>query len=70
MPSRILLVGQRWDLDVFTPLDFGPGWLERLQADLKARGRLHTRGGSDYFIYPRACFTTIPDFRDRPGRLG
>jgi len=38
------------------------GWVERLQADLAARGRLHTRGGSDYFIYPRLCFTRVPDF--------
>jgi len=36
--------------------------VERLQADLAARGRLHTRGGSDYFIYPRLCFTRVPDF--------
>jgi len=57
-----LLVGQRWDLDVRSPLDFGPGWLERLQTDLKVRGRLHTRGGSDYFIFPRGCFTHMPDF--------
>lgn len=60
--ERFLLMGQRWDLDVRASLDFGPGWLERLQADLKARGRLHTRGGSDYFIFPRVCFNTIPAF--------
>ena len=60
--DHFLLVGQRWDLDVRTPLDFGPRWVERLQTDLKARGRLHTRGGSDYFIFPRDCFTEIPDF--------
>jgi hypothetical protein len=60
--DHFLLVGQRWDLDVRTPLEFGPRWCDRLQTDLKARGRLHTRGGSDYFIFPRACFTQIPDF--------
>ncbi len=60
--DHFLLVGQRWDLDVRTPLDFGPRWRERVQTDLKARGRLHTRGGSDYFIFPRDCFTNIPDF--------
>ena len=60
--ERFLLVGQRWDLEVNTPLDFGPGWLNRFQTDLKARGRRHTRGGSDYFIFPRVCFTTIPGF--------
>ena len=60
--ANFLLVGQRWDLDVRTPLDFRPGWLERLQTDLGARGKLHSRGGSDYFIFPRTCFTQVPDF--------
>jgi hypothetical protein len=23
---------------------------------------MHSRGGSDYFIFPRSCFTEIPDF--------
>jgi hypothetical protein len=31
-------------------------------------GRLHSRGGSDYFIYPRECFMTLPDFT--VGRAG
>jgi hypothetical protein len=29
---------------------------------VKSRGRLHPPGGSDYFIFPWACFTTLPDF--------
>jgi hypothetical protein len=64
--SQFLLVGQRWDLDVRAELDFGvkgdPDGLTLLQQDLAQRGRLHTRGGSDYFIFPRACFCQIPDF--------
>jgi hypothetical protein len=60
--TGFLLVGQRWDLDVRTAIDFYPQWIERLENDLNARGRLHTRGGSDYFIFPRTCFTKIPDF--------
>jgi hypothetical protein len=59
---NFLLVGQRWDLDVRDDLAFDAGWLERLLADLKTRGRLHTRGGSDYFVYPRTGFTQMPDF--------
>ncbi len=62
LSARFLLVGQRWDLDVRTAIDFGPAWAERLENDLKDRGRLHARGGSDYFIFPRSCFTKIPDF--------
>lgn len=60
--QRFLMVGQRWDLDVTVEMDFSAGWIDRLQADLRARGRLHARMGSDYFIYPRQCFTEIPDF--------
>jgi len=55
-------VGQRWDLDVRSPLEFNPGWDALLLQDVKSRGRLHPPGGSDYFIYPRDCFTQIPDF--------
>jgi hypothetical protein len=62
LAARFLLVGQRWDLDVRTGLDFCPKWIVRLENDLKARGRLHARGGSDYFIFPHSCFTKIPDF--------
>jgi len=60
--ERFLIVGQRWDLDVRTSLDFSPGWVQRLQAEVKSRGRLHLPAGSDYFIFPRHLFTQIPDF--------
>jgi hypothetical protein len=60
--DRFLLVGQRWDLDVRQPLEFSPGWQDKLMADVRQRGRLHPRGGSDYFIYPRNCFQKIPNF--------
>ncbi|MEA4907848.1 MAG: hypothetical protein VB089_09510 [Anaerolineaceae bacterium] len=60
--ERFLIVGQRWDLDVRQPLDFPAGWEAQLRARTLSEGRLHPRGGSDYFIYPRACFQHIPDF--------
>ena len=62
LSSRFLLVGQRWDLDVREELDITGNWLEKLQQDCASRGRLHKPMGSDYFIYPRECFTNIPDF--------
>jgi hypothetical protein len=58
--ERFLVVGQRWDLEVCDPLDLSPGWQARLQARLDAEGRLHPPAGSDYFIYPRGCFTGVP----------
>lgn len=58
--AEFLVVGQRWDLDVRSPLDFSPGWETRLRAELRERGSLHPRSGSDYFIFPRQCFTDMP----------
>lgn len=66
--ARFLMVGQRWDMDVITPLDFSPGWESRLRTDLSARGILHRPMGSDYFIFPRACYTDMPAFA--VGRAG
>ena len=57
-----LVVGQRWDLAVTGPLDFSPGWAERLRALVRTAGSLHLPAGSDYFIFPRDCFTDVPDF--------
>ena len=59
---QFLLVGQRWDLDISSPIDFSEGWQARLQESIRASGKLHPLGGSDYFIFPRACFESIPDF--------
>lgn len=60
--KEFLLVGQRWDLDVQHPIHLSAEWQKTLTADLKQRGRLHPRGGSDYFIYSRTCFKHIPAF--------
>ena len=60
--ANFLMVGPRWDLDVRQPLDFSPGWDERLRAELRARGRTHPPLGSDYFLFPRHDFKDIPDF--------
>jgi hypothetical protein len=62
MAKKFLLVGQRWDLDVTVPLDFSGDWSARLQLDARARGKLHRPMGSDYFIFPRDCFTNMPEF--------
>ncbi len=60
--GRFLVVGQRWDLDQREPLRFGSDWSGRLRQELDMRGRLHPPGGSDYFIFPRDCFTAMPPF--------
>jgi len=60
--AQFLALGQRFDLDVRQPLSFASGWEDRLRADVQQRGKEHPAVGSDYFLFPRACYTEIPDF--------
>jgi hypothetical protein len=60
--ETFVLMGQRWDLVVTEALNFSSGWESRLRARLKEQGRLHRPVGSDYFVFPRTCYTSIPDF--------
>ncbi|OGN89161.1 MAG: hypothetical protein A2Y88_01240 [Chloroflexi bacterium RBG_13_48_10] len=60
--QEFLIVGQRWDLDLKKALVFTQDWDVRLLFDVKTCGRLHPPGGSDYFIFPRNCFTEVPSF--------
>jgi hypothetical protein len=60
--KKFVLLGQRWDLDVTQPIDFSAGWQERLRATVHAHGQLHRPAGSDYFLFPLACYTEIPTF--------
>lgn len=59
---KFLMIGQRYDLDVREPLEFAPGWPERLRDRALSQGRLHRATGSDYFIFPRDCFADMPAF--------
>jgi hypothetical protein len=63
-----LVVGQRWDMAVTEPITFGPGWDGILKARISSSGRLHLPSGSDYFLFPRHCFTQLPPFA--VGRAG
>jgi hypothetical protein len=60
--KEFLIVGQRYNLNLQVLLDFSPGWDSRLLADVQTSGRLHPPAGSDYFIFPRTCFTDLPNF--------
>jgi hypothetical protein len=60
--EMFILLSQRWDVDITAPLDFGAGWERRLESDVRARGRLHRPAGSDFFVFPRAAYTDVPDF--------
>jgi hypothetical protein len=60
--ERFLIIGQRWDMDITTLIDFSSGWDLRLKDRLKQEGRLHAPAGSDYFVFHRSQYTEIPDF--------
>jgi hypothetical protein len=66
--SQFLLVGQRWDMNIQDRIDFSIGWDAKLKTECQSVGKLHSRGGSDYFVYPRECFQKVPDFA--VGRAG
>ena len=58
-----LMVGQRWDLELNEPVNFNEAqWESRLQTQLAEHGRLHSKGGLDYFVFPRGLYTDIPLF--------
>ncbi len=60
--SHFLIIGQRWDLEVQTALDFSDNWDSRLRSKVKNEGQLHLPAGSDYFIFPRSLFHELPNF--------
>jgi len=68
MESKFLVVGQRYDLEVHSRFNFEEDWDKNIKAECKEFGKLHSRGGSDYFIFPRTTFLKIPDFA--VGRAG
>lgn len=60
--EKFVLLGQRWDMDIREALDFSSGWQERLRLSVERQGNLHRPAGSDFFLFPAACYTDIPAF--------
>lgn len=66
--DSFLVLGQRWDLVVREPLIVGEKGAAALRERVQSAGSLHPPSGSDYFLFPRQCFTQIPPFA--VGRAG
>jgi hypothetical protein len=62
LKDKFVLLSQRWDLDITTPLEFTNGWPSRLEAIVRTQGQLHRPAGSDFFLFPKTCYTDVPDF--------
>jgi hypothetical protein len=60
--EKFVLLGQRWDLEITARLDFSTGWQDRLKSQVKSLGALHRPAGSDYFLFPKSCYTHLPAF--------
>jgi hypothetical protein len=60
--EKFVLMGQRWDADITEPLDFSPGWQEKLRNTIHATGSLHRPAGSDYFLFPITTYQLLPPF--------
>lgn len=58
-----LLVGQRWDLELNELVKFDDDkWESRLRKQVANKGKLHPKGGIDYFVFPRGLYKNIPPF--------
>jgi hypothetical protein len=66
--DRFVMLGRRWDVDIEAEMDFSAGWENHLRATVKQTGKLHRPAGSDFFVFPRSCYASIPDFA--VGRAG
>jgi hypothetical protein len=60
--APFVLLSQRWDLEITQPIAFEEGWQNHLRSTVHRQGSLHRPAGSDFFLFPRSCYTDIPDF--------
>ncbi|MBI4762217.1 MAG: hypothetical protein ACOYYF_11690 [Chloroflexota bacterium] len=62
LKDQFVMVSQRWDYDLASPLDFAEGWESRLREDVRKQNQLHRPAGSDFFLFPLAAFQEVPNF--------
>ncbi len=62
LKEKFVLLSQRWDLDVTEPIDFSNGWVDRQSSIVNRQGSLHHPAGSDFFLFPKSCYTDVPEF--------
>jgi len=60
--DEFVLLSQRWDYDITTAIDFAEGWEFRLRENVGKQNQLHRPAGSDFFLFPKSCYTDIPNF--------
>lgn len=60
--DRFLMCGDRLDVKITEPIVFKAKWEDELRNKMLTEGVNMGVVGSDYFVFPRACFTDMPDF--------
>jgi hypothetical protein len=60
--DKYVLLSQRWDYDITTPINFTEGWQSHLRESVRKQNQLHRPAGSDFFLFPKPCYTDIPNF--------
>ena len=62
-PQRnFVLLSQRWDYDSESSINFAEGWKSQLRESVRKQDQLHRPAGSDFFLFPKACYQDIPEF--------
>ena len=59
---KFVLLSQRWDYDITSPIDFSVGWESKLRESVRKQNQLHRPAGSDFFLLPKSCYQDVPDF--------
>ncbi len=62
LKDKFVLLSQRWDYDITSPLDFAEGWQSQLREAVRKQNQLHRPAGSDFFLFPKSCYQDIPNF--------
>jgi hypothetical protein len=62
LKDKFVLLSQRWDYDITSPLEFGDGWQHQLVEAVRKQNQLHRPAGSDFFLFPKSCYAYIPNF--------
>ena len=62
LKEKFVLLSQRWDYDITSPVDFAAGWESGLRESVRKQNQLHRPAGSDFFLFPKSCYADIPAF--------
>jgi len=60
--DKFVLLSQRWDYDITSPIDFAEGWESGLRESVRKQNQLHRPAGSDFFLFPKSCYQDVPNF--------